>query len=120
MEKTCEFQWLGQTWKVVRGDISDDDGGECNMNSRVITIDEDFDQEDFLNTLHHELFEGASYMTGCTYNRDYPDSQDIFVMTHSQMDIISGFVRGAYDEVKCLMVPSIKNKGPAKHSKPHK
>lgn len=110
MELFCEFQWFGQTWKCVRGPVSDNDGGECNIAIRIITIDEELDLEDFLNTLHHELFEGASFVTGCTFSRDYPDSQDMFVMTHSQMDIISGAVRGAYEEVKRMMATPEKKK----------
>jgi hypothetical protein len=117
MERSCEFQWFGQTWKCLRGAVSGDDGGECDTAARTITVNESFDNEDFLNTLHHELFEGASYMTGCTYTKDFPDEQDLFVMTHTQMDIISSGIRGAYEEIKRMMLAKGKSKGPAPKSK---
>lgn len=109
MQKSCEFQWFGQNWKCIRTTVEDTDRGECDLNARVISIDQNLDPEDFLNALHHELWEGASYLTGCTYNRSYPDSQDMFIMTHSQMDLISGSVCGTYDEIKERMLGTKKN-----------
>lgn len=118
MVHSCEFQWFGQKWKCVRGPVPGDDGGECDAVARLITIDDKFDLEDFLNTLHHELFEGASYMTGCTFTRDFPDEQDMFLMTHTQMDIISSGIRGAYEEVKKKMVPENYKQRASKTKKP--
>lgn len=111
MERSCEFQWFGQKWKCVRGTVDDDDGGQCDIMAKVVTINSEVDDEEFLSILHHELFEGGTYLVGCTYTREYPDKQDLLIMTHSQMDLISGSVRGAYEEIKKLMMlPSRKRK----------
>jgi len=104
MQRSCEFQWFGQPWKCIRGPVEDTDRGLCDTTSRTITIDESLDLVDFINALHHELWEGASYLAGCTFTRPYPDNQDLFVMTHSQMDLISGTICGAYEEITSKMI----------------
>jgi hypothetical protein len=111
MGNTCDFQMFGQTWKCVRKARH---GAECFVNTRTIALDEKMDEEDFLNYLHHELMEAATYHAGCTFTKEFPDNDTIFLMTHSQMDMVSSEVRGAYESIKTAMlpiVPSAKKKG---------
>ncbi|MBD3261068.1 MAG: hypothetical protein GF334_05200 [Candidatus Altiarchaeales archaeon] len=101
MKEECDFTWFGQSWKCMR--VRRDDsifGGECDLASKQIVINYKYDDETFLDYLHHELVEGATYLTACAYTRMYPDKEDIFVMNHAQMDVMSSAVRGAYEMVK--------------------
>lgn len=101
MKEECDFTWFGQSWKCKRVKRSDSIfGGECDLVSKLILINHKYDDETFLDYLHHELVEGAAYLTACAYTRMYPDKEDILVMNHAQMDVISGAVRGAYEMVK--------------------
>lgn len=105
MKNRCEFQWFGQKWVCVRGKLDDsDDGGECDNPARRIIIDIKQDEDDFLTILHHELTEGASYIVGCTHTRNYPESRDLYVMTHNEMNLVSISVRGAYEDIKAKML----------------
>jgi len=101
MKDKCTFTWFGQTWKVIRSKKSSSFfGGECDMSERVISINARYNEDKFLDYLHHELMEGAIYLNACSYTKFYPDKEDIVVMNHSQMDVVSGTVRGAYEEIK--------------------
>lgn len=110
MKKECTFNWFGTTWRCIRERRGDDDifGGEMDPSEKVIKIDERYNEESFLDYLHHELMEGALFHQACCYTRLFPDRKDIFVMDHSQMDLISGSVRGAYEMIKEKIV--IENK----------
>ena len=109
MRKQCEFSWFGQTWKCSRIERSEDHfGGECSMGEKRININSRYDAETFLDYLHHELMEGAIFLSGVCFARVYPDREEIFVMNHSQMDLISGAVRGAYDDIKHKMIPKVR------------
>jgi len=104
LKEQCYFQWFGQRWECTRGVLEDTtDGGECDVSTKHITIDIEQDAEEFLTSLHHELIEGACYLIGCSYNRPYPDSQDMYLMSHSNMDLMSSTVRGAYESIKMSM-----------------
>lgn len=119
MKDRCEFQWFGQKWVCVRGVLEDsDDGGECDPAAKRITIDAEQDQEEFLTSLHHELTEGASFLIGCTYSRSYPDKQDMFIMSHSQMDLISSTIRGAYEYIKVQMTAEAPQKQKGARKRP--
>ncbi len=102
MHKECTFNWFGQTWTCRREDRPDDEsfGGEFDPASKSVNINSAYDDETFLNYIHHELMEGAIFLNACCFTRFYPDRKDMFLMDHSQMDIISGAVRGAYDMIK--------------------
>jgi len=101
MKDECTFNWFGQTWKVQRqkkGGFAF--GGECDMSDKVIRINAKYEEETFLAYLHHELIEGAAYLNACSYTRFFPEKEDIILMNHSQMDVISGEVRGAYEMIR--------------------
>lgn len=102
MKKQCTFNWFGTTWRCIRESRGEDDifGGELDPSEKVIRINEKYDDESFLDYLHHELMEGALFHQACCYTRFFPDRKDMFVMDHSQMDLISGSVRGAYEMIK--------------------
>lgn len=119
MSNSCDFQMFGQTWKCIRKARH---GAECFVVTRTIVIDEKMDEEDFLNYLHHELMEAATYHAGCSFSKEFPDTDTVFFMNHSQMDMVSSEVRGAYEMVKKAMTPlsitpRTKKKGPA-HAEP--
>jgi len=101
MRKQAEFFWFGQTWTcnrvISKGDLL---GGECSIYEKKVNINAKYNIETFLDYLHHELMEGAIFLSGCGYSRQYPDKEEIFMMNHTQMDLISSGVRGAYDKVK--------------------
>lgn len=104
MKSECTFNWFGQNWvckrvKEVEG-LEDTLGGCIDPGNKVVYINEGYDQESFLDYLHHELTEGAIFLNACCFSRRYPDSKDLFILDHSQMDIISGAVRGAYEMVR--------------------
>ena len=104
MGLSCEFQMFGQTWKCVRKPCRRE--AECDMEKRTIFIDDKFDEEDFLDYLHHELAEVATFYTGCSFTKEYPDDADtVFLMNHTQLDTISSAVRGAYEAIKKSMLP---------------
>jgi len=118
MRQHCEFFWFGQTWKCLR--ISRDEdifGGECNLAEKTIEINAKYDQETFLDYLHHELMEGATFLNGCSFSKMYPDKEDITVMNHTQMDIVSGAVRGAYEEVRRKIIPENHKRSEPKRTK---
>lgn len=85
----------------MRLDENEDEffGGECLPSEKTIKINSKYDDEMFLDYLHHELLEGATFLIGCSYTRFYPDRQEYFLMDHTQLDVISSAVRGAYGEV---------------------
>lgn len=104
MKSECTFNWFGQNWickrvKNVEG-LNEPLGGCIDPANKVVYINETYDQESFLDYLHHELTEGAMFLNACCFSRNYPDSKDMFILDHSQMDIISGAVRGAYEMVR--------------------
>ena len=103
-KKECEFSWFGQTWKCLRvSEIEGDDeplGGLFDPEKKKIYINDSYDEESFLDYLHHELTEGAIYLSACCYTRSFPDEKDMFVMDHAQMDMMSSTVRGAYENIK--------------------
>jgi len=102
MKKECTFNWFGTTWRCIREDRMDEDifGGELDPSEKTIRINGKYDDETFLDYLHHELMEGALFYQACCFTRFFPDKKDIFVMDHTQMDLISGSVRGAYEMIK--------------------
>jgi len=105
MKQTCTFFWFEQTWTCSRVDGTEDDffGGECIPSEKEIKINSKYDDETFLDYLHHELLEGATFLIGCSYTKVYPDRHELFIMDHSQMDVVSGAVRGAYAEIQRKM-----------------
>jgi hypothetical protein len=100
----CEFYWYGQTWKCMRvkelPDEKDPLGGLFDAEKKTIFINDCYDEESFLDYLHHELTEGALFLSACCYSRYFPDEKDVFVMDHTQMDLMSSAVRGAYESIK--------------------
>lgn len=102
MKSKCSFFWFGQTWQCIRKNDTQDEffGGECIPTDKVIHINAKYEPETFLDYLHHELTEGATFIIGCSYTKFYPDKEEMFFMTHSQMDLVSSAVRGAYEEIK--------------------
>jgi len=126
MKDRCDFHWFGQKWECVRGKPDDaHNGGECDNAGKRIIIDLGLDQEETLTVLHHELVEGSTYLIGCVYSKTYPDDSDLYIMTHSQMDLMSSEVRGAYEDIKRKMTgddpkekpPRAQPKQPIKKSK---
>jgi len=106
-KKECEFYWFGQKWRCLRvpevpGDPSSL-GGLLDPEKKTIYINDGYDEESFLDYLHHELTEGALLLSACCYSRTFPDEKDVFVMDHTQMDLMSSTVRGAYETVKTNM-----------------
>jgi len=103
-KKQCEFFWFGQKWKCLRlAEIKGDKeslGGLLDAEKKIIYINECYDQESFLDYLHHELTEGALFLGACCYSRYFPDKKDLFVIDHAQMDLMSSTVRGAYEAIK--------------------
>jgi hypothetical protein len=71
--------------------------------AKAIYINTSYDEEKFLEYLHHELYEAAAYLNGCTFEKSYPDDKTLYIMDHTQMDVISCEVRGAYEALKKSM-----------------
>jgi len=96
MKDSCEFPFFGQTWECVRVKRKDETfGGECNAALWLISINDKYADETFLDYLHHELIEGATYQLNCDYTRFYPDQEGLFVFKYSELEVLSSAVRGA-------------------------
>ena len=101
MKESCEFTFFGQSWKCARTTRSDDSfGGECDSSKWLISINSSYDDETFLDYLHHELIEGATYVMNCDYTKCYPDRDELFVFDYKGLEVLSSAVRGAYEEIK--------------------
>lgn len=104
MKNECTFNWFGQTWTCKRTDrvegLTGSLGGCFEPASKIIYINQEYDEESFLDYVHHELTEGAMFLNACCFSRVYPDEKDMFILDHSQMDVISGAVRGAYEMIR--------------------
>lgn len=120
-KKECEFYWYGMTWKCLRvSKLPDEEeslGGLLDVEKKTIFINECYDEESFLDYLHHELTEGALFLGACCYSRHFPDEKDFFVMDHSQMDLMSSSVRGAYEMIKKNIGLSYQEKRKGKNKK---
>jgi len=101
MKDSCDFPFFGQTWKCVRVRRKDETfGGECDAAQWLISINEKYSDETFLDYLHHELIEGAAYQMNCDYTRFYPDQEGLFILTYSELEVLSSAVRGSYEDIK--------------------
>lgn len=102
MKTQCSFTLFGNTWTCTREERPEDGGfgGECDIGNKNIYINKDYDTETFLDYLHHELMEGSLFLNACAYQRFFPDKKELFMLEHAQMDVVSGAVRGAYEEIK--------------------
>ena len=102
MKTQCSFTLFGNTWTCLREDRPNEIGfgGECDIANKRICVCKEYEPETFLNYLHHELMEGALFLNACVFHRFFPDKKELFVMDHAQMDVVSGAVRGAYEEIK--------------------
>lgn len=102
MRTGCSFTFFGQEYICTREERpgEPDFGGEFDPNTKKMSINKKYDENTFLNTIHHELLEIAVYLSACTYTRGFPDAKDMFIMDHSQLDIVSGAVCGAYEDIK--------------------
>lgn len=106
MKKQCTFKLLGSTWTCIRaGKVKGvkDLGGYMDPDLRKIYINSHYDEEQFLDYLHHELYEAAAFLNGCVYDKTYPDDKALYIMDHTQMDVVSSHVRGAYEAIKIEM-----------------
>jgi hypothetical protein len=102
MKIQCSFTLFGNTWTCTRENRPEEGGfgGECDIGNKKIFINKDYDPETFLDYLHHELMEGSLFLNACAYQRFFPDKKELFMLEHAQMDVVSGAVRGAYEEIK--------------------
>jgi len=102
MKTQCSFTLFGNTWTCIREGRPEEIGfgGECDIGNKKIYINKDYDTETFLDYLHHELMEGSLFLNACAYQRFFPDKKELFVLEHAHMDVVSGAVRGAYEEIK--------------------
>jgi hypothetical protein len=71
-----------------------------DADQKKVYVHLDYDDEQFLSYLHHELYEAATYLNGCMFDKSYPDDKTLYIMDHTQMDVISCEVRGAYETIK--------------------
>lgn len=107
MKRKCTFRWFGQRWvclRTTRVRGVKDLGGYMDSETKTVYINKNYDDEKFLDYLHHELYEAATFLTGCSYDKTYPDDSTLYIMSHSQMDVISSEVRGAYEYIKKVMM----------------
>ena len=106
MKLECTFNFFGQEHKCVREERVEDYGfgGEFNPLEKTISINKKYDKGTFLNYIHHELMEAAIYLNACSFVRLFPDKKEITMMDHSQLDVISGAICGAYEEIKSKMI----------------
>lgn len=102
MKTQCSFTLFGNTWTCTREERPEEVGfgGECDIGNKKIYINKYYDAETFLDYLHHELMEGSLFLNACAYQRFFPDKKELFMLEHAQMDVVSGAVRGAYEEIK--------------------
>jgi len=106
MKKRCTFKLLGQTWtclRTTRVKGVKELGGYMDSEVMTVYINAHYDEEKFLDYLHHELYEAAAHLNGCMYDKTYPDDKTLYIMDHTQMDVISSEVRGAYEAIKKSM-----------------
>jgi len=106
MNKKCTFKLLGQTWYCVRTTRVKgvkELGGYMDAETKTVYVNTRYDDEKFLDYLHHELYEAATHLNGCMYDKTYPDDRTLYIMDHTQMDVISSEVRGAYEAIKKAM-----------------
>lgn len=107
MKKYCEFDLLGSKWKLNRVELVDGDelsGGMANLGEKSISILKRYDEPMFLQTVLHELFEACSFVVGTTFTRLFPEKQDLYILDHSQMNLIMENLFGSYEEIKRKMV----------------
>ena len=102
------FRISGEDWTIkFSADLKDDDG-VTEHSKCTITIDSSLRGNKLRDIIIHELFEAMSLMSGCTYERHYPDNVDMYVMTHTQMNTVMIAVRSAYDDVISVLGKSAK------------
>jgi hypothetical protein len=103
MKRKCKFRLFGQIWECIRTTRVKGLkklGGCMDSDARTIYVNSSYDEENFLDYLHHELYEAAALLNGCVYDKSYPDEKSMYIMDHTQMDVISSEVRGAYEDIK--------------------
>jgi len=103
VNKKCSFKMIGQTWTCLRATRVKgvkDLGGYMDTDTKTIYINSEYDGEKFLDYVHHELYEAAAFFSGCMFEKSYPDEKTLYIMDHTQMDIVSSEVRGAYESIK--------------------
>ena len=110
MRTECTFTFFGQEYTCIRESrpSEPDFGGDFDVPEKKLCVDKKYDEDTFLNYVHHELLEIAIYLSGCTYTKEYPEEKDMFFMDHSLMDVVSGAVCGAFLTIKRKMITNHK------------
>ena len=95
------FRLSGEDWTLAIHTPGEKEslGGDMNHGKHLIRINRMYKGSEFRDYLLHELFEAASMIVGCSYSRSFPEEMSMFVMTHTDMNLVATIVRAAYDDV---------------------
>jgi len=67
---------------------------------QTITINTKYAEEQFLDYLMHELLEAAGLCSGSHYEKTFPGTDAVYILTHDRLDMMAGQIRHAYDAIK--------------------
>jgi hypothetical protein len=101
MKKKCGIRLFGQklTINIVKKMPEEhlDKAGHYDVEKEEMILDGMQTHDSLRELLHHEMFECAADMHGCKYRKRWPDDNDLFIMTHTELSIIGAEVRAEYE-----------------------